>query len=257
MKLLLPCMQCFQELGYPRNEFSFFEFRDDGRHEVCCTRGHKSITVLQQQKFEILFDIGAHAIIDGYYRESISSFTSSLERFYEFCIKVICERRKVNEHLFAKSWKTVVSQSERQFGAFLFLWVNEFGELPIVLSNKEVEFRNKVIHQGKIPNKDDALKYGTAVLNIVRPLLQSLYKLCPDEISTIIFRHIRDCSIPSDTSISSGTSLMSISTIMSLTGDQKHNNRTLDDAIAELYKWRERILYTEKMQNSQAYSEAI
>ena len=32
--------------------------------------GMRQSTVLQQQKFEVLFEIGAHAILDGYYREA-------------------------------------------------------------------------------------------------------------------------------------------------------------------------------------------
>lgn len=247
MKLPLPCMQCFQELGHPTNEFSFVEFRDDGQYEVFCTHGHKSITILQQQKFEILFDIGANAIIDGYYREAVSSFTSSLERLYEFCIKVICEKRKVNETLYSSAWKTISNQSERQWGAFLLLWISEFGELPTVLSEKQVKFRNKVVHQGKIPNKQEAMIYGETILKITRPLIAFLYKSCPNEISTIVFRHIRDCSKLDNLFNSNITSTMSISTILSLTGDEKHNSRNLDDAIHDLLKWREVISRTEKM----------
>ncbi|WP_238149350.1 hypothetical protein [Arsenophonus endosymbiont of Aleurodicus floccissimus] len=74
-------------------EFRTVEFKNDGRYEITCQNGHSSITFLQQQKFEILFDIGACAIIDGYYREAVSSFTSALERFYEFFIKVVCIQR--------------------------------------------------------------------------------------------------------------------------------------------------------------------
>ena len=91
MRLLIPCMQCFQELGaqmgHPNDECARVEICDDGKYEVTCTRGHKETVILQQQKFEILFEIGAHAIIDGYYREAVSSFAASLERFYEFSIK--------------------------------------------------------------------------------------------------------------------------------------------------------------------------
>jgi hypothetical protein len=32
----------------------------------------------------VLFDIGANAVVDGYYREAITSFSASLERFYEY-----------------------------------------------------------------------------------------------------------------------------------------------------------------------------
>ena len=44
MKLLMPCMACFQELGKPTNEFVTLEFHDDGHYEVCCSRGHTSVT---------------------------------------------------------------------------------------------------------------------------------------------------------------------------------------------------------------------
>lgn len=57
-----------------------------------CSHGHKTTTIVQNPKYEILFDIGANAIVDGYYREAVSSFTSSLERFYEYSIKILCKQ---------------------------------------------------------------------------------------------------------------------------------------------------------------------
>ena len=170
MKLLMPCMACFQELGKPTNEFVTLEFHDDGHYEVCCSRGHTSVTILQQQKFEILFDIGANAIIDGYYREAISSFTSSLERFDEFCIKVFCENNSMYDDTFNKVWKQVSNQSEQQLGAFLFLWTNKFDEVPELLTNKDTKFRNEVIHKGKIPTKEEALIFGNTILKIIELL---------------------------------------------------------------------------------------
>src|SRR5450759_1525283 len=114
-------MKCLQEFGRPSSEFSQIEFRDDGRYELKCSFGHETTTVLQQQKFEILFEIGAHAILDGYYREAVSSFTSSLERFYEFAIRVFLEKSSKSDDLFQSCWSKVSSQSERQLGAFVFL----------------------------------------------------------------------------------------------------------------------------------------
>lgn len=194
MKLLMPCMACFQELGKPTNEFVTLEFHDDGHYEVCCSRGHTSVTILQQQKFEILFDIGANAIIDGYYREAISSFTSSLERFYEFCIKVFCENNSMNDDTYNKVWKQVSNQSEQQLGAFLFLWTNKFDEVPELLTNKDTKFRNEVIHKGKIPTKEEALIFGNTILKIIRPKIKQLQSLFEEEISSVIFKHLRDCS---------------------------------------------------------------
>ncbi|MGL5998259.1 MAG: hypothetical protein ACRC1I_17390 [Pseudomonas proteolytica] len=86
MQLTLSCVQCLQENGRPGGA-SHIEVRDDGCYMATCLSGHRTVTVLQQHKFGVLFEIGAHAILDGYYREAVSSFTSSLERFYEYTIR--------------------------------------------------------------------------------------------------------------------------------------------------------------------------
>ena len=237
MKLLMQCMTCLRKLDNPKMEFTEVEFRDDGRYVICCPHGHESVTVLQEQKFEILFDIGANAIIDGYYREAISSFTSSLERFYEFCINIFCEHRSLDDDVYKKTWKQVSNQSERQLGAFLFLWANELGEIPILLSNDDIKLRNEVIHKGKIPTKEEALEYGKKVLQIIRPKIKQLRTQFPDEISAVTFKHIQACSSVKDCQISGGT--MSVRTIISLTsGEESHNSQTLEDALASIVKLR-------------------
>jgi len=248
MKLLMSCMACFQKLGKPTNEFVTLEFRDDGRYEVCCSRGHTSVTILQQQKFEILFDIGANAIIDGYYREAISSFTSSLERFYEFCIKVFCENNSINDDTYNKVWNQVSKQSERQLGAFLFLWTNKFDEVPELLTNKDTKFRNEVIHKGKIPTKEEALIFGNTILKIIRPKIKQLQFLFEKEISSVIFKHLRDCSKIESDQISGGT--MCTNTIISLSsGEESHNTQTLESALDSILKWRVLIENTESIRN--------
>ncbi len=239
----MPCMACLQEFGQPTNEFATLEFRDDGRYEVCCSRGHNSVTALQQQKFEILFDIGANAIIDGYYREAISSFSSSLERFYEFCIKVFCEKRKISEDVFKKSWKQMSNQSERQLGAFLISWANEFGEPPTLLSTADSGFRNAVIHKGKIPTKDEALKYGNTIMRLISSKIEKIKSLYSPEIQMIIFRHVRDSSVLVNDQVSGGT--MGISTIVSLSNGNVKSNRSLEDALTGLIKWREIVTVRE------------
>src|SRR5690606_34252006 len=118
------------------------------------------------------FDIGAYAIVDGYYREAVSSFTSSLERVYEFFIKVICSSRGIDWNIIQKTWSLVSSQSERQLGAFIFIYLQEMGEKPALLHPDHIKFRNQVIHKGQIPTKQEALEYGQAILDLIRPLLK-------------------------------------------------------------------------------------
>src|SRR5262249_24955256 len=42
-------------------------------------------------------------------------------------------------------------------------------------ANADIELRNRVIHQGYFPTKDECLKYGSAVLDSIRQTIQVLY----------------------------------------------------------------------------------
>ena len=153
MRVLIPCMPCLVELGRPSGEFSQVEFRDDGKYELTCSSGHRETTVLQQQKFEVLFDIGAHAILDCYYREAVSSFAASLKRFYEFAVRVFLASSFGSDELLNSVWKPVSSQSERQLGGFVLLWAATFQALPTLLNTVCMSFRNDVIQKGMIPTR--------------------------------------------------------------------------------------------------------
>lgn len=223
-------MQCAQEQKQQIEGFSFVEIRDDGRYEFTCTNGHQTTTILQQQKFEILFDIGAYAILDGYYREAVSSFTSSLERFYEFYIKVITINKKIEEDTFISSWKLVSKQSERQLGAFIFLYTLEHGKTPFLLSPSNVEFRNDVIHKGKIPTKAEALDYGNDVLKVIRPILNDLKENYKDSVNKVVFQHLSACRCDNDKD--KPVSTMTVRTILSLSVyEPGHNELSLEDTM--------------------------
>ena len=238
MKLLIPCTKCSQELGWAAGPISRVEFRDDGRYEITCEHGHKTITVLQQHKFEILFDIGAYAILDGYYREAVSSFASSLERFYEFSIQVLLEKSIVPEDVYRRCWKEVSKHSERQLGAFIFLWASFFREPPELLPNPEVKFRNGVVHKGTIPTRDKAVEFGNAVLNVLRPKIAMLQEKLPGEVQKAVFYHLRRSQSEGDEG--KNISAMSTRTIISLSyGKAERNRKTLEESLVELSRWRE------------------
>lgn len=235
MRVLIPCMQCLQELGRPSGEFSQVEFRDDGRYELTCSSGHRATTVLQQQKFEVLFDIGAHAILDGYYREAVSSFAASLERFYEFAVRVFLASASGSDELFKSAWKSVSSQSERQLGGFVLLWAASFKALPALLNTTRVSFRNDVIHKGKIPTKEEAVVFGNAVLGVVRPNMQMLLENLPGSVQQVVFFHLHDAQ-PADDSPQSN---MCLSTIVSLSaGEKSHHEADLNKHLSDLSEWR-------------------
>jgi len=225
-------MQCLVENGRPSNSRALVEFRDDGRYEFTCDNGHRTTTILQQQRFEILFDIGGHAILDGYYREAVSSFTSSLEQFYEFFVKVVLLNKKADTTSLEAAWKHIAKQSERQLGAFVITYLAEFGQPPNVLSNNKVQFRNDVIHRGKIPNRRQAMEYGQAVLDVLRPQLIQLRDKCPEGVQAATFHHLRSCQTEEDQSRQVST--LSMATILGWSIGEGHDDPSLEKALSAL-----------------------
>ena len=237
MRLMITCMRCQQEFGKPSNEFDRFEFRDDGRYERTCSLGHTTTTILQQQKFEVLFEIGAYAILDGYYRDAVLSFSTSLERFYEFAIRVFLESNSKSDKLFQDCWKKVASQSERQLGAFIFLWAHHFNKQPELPSKSQVGIRNGVVHKGKIPTREEAVKYGDAALADLRPMLAALRCRFPEEVIKVTLYHLIDCRTGLD--IGRTVSTMGITTIVnraSFEADQQ--TKSLSEHLVRLAEWR-------------------
>jgi hypothetical protein len=229
-------MKCLQESGNPSGEFARVEFRDDGKYELTCSHGHETTTILQQQKFEVLFDIGANAILDGYHREAVSSFAASLERFYEFSIRAFLSQSSGSDALFKACWKSVSSQSERQLGAFVFLWASHFNGPPTLLANSQVSFRNDVVHKGKIPTKEEALAFGNAVLGVLRPNMLALREKLPDAVQQVVFYHLRDAQTPG---ASAPCATMCASTIVSLSaGEPSHHQGDLEHHLGKLREWR-------------------
>ena len=233
MRLPLTCPQCMRDNIADAGILAMVEFRDDSRYDVVCPKGHKGVVALQQQKFEILFEIGAYAIFDGYYREAVSSFASSLERLYEFFVRAAALEAGLSEQSIADAWKLVAAQSERQLGAFAFLHLFSIGVAPTLLPNKQVAFRNEVVHKGRIPTKAEAIDFGQAVLDVARPTLASARAKSPKGVEKAVFFHLRS-GYP-DPSEKLAAATLGISTILSLSKPMD-DTTPLADAIAKLRK---------------------
>lgn len=174
LRIEIGCSICSYDESKENSSFVRYSrlcsIRDDGIYEFECPAGHRSKTVLRTPKHEVLFAIACNALLDGYLRESIASFAASLERFYEFAIRVICRSKSIAQQDVEKCWKTVSKQSERQLGAFTMLWFVEIGSPPVLLSSKIVELRNQVIHQGKVPSYQECVQFGQAVIDVILPI---------------------------------------------------------------------------------------
>jgi hypothetical protein len=167
-------MQC---LGQPDHFLYPAELQDSGLYQLICRNGHNTFICVQEQKFEVLFELALNAIIDGYYREAIVSFSSCLERFYEFYLRVMCVKSELDKSIVNSAWKIISKQSERQFGAYTFVYLIKNKSHAPILSQENVTFRNDVIHKGKIPSRNEAIKYGEDILQIISPILSELKKM--------------------------------------------------------------------------------
>jgi hypothetical protein len=175
MDVMISCMECLVQDDLPNfSSHSMARLPDDGVIEATCPRGHRTFTIIQQVKFELLSDMAVKAIVDGYYRDAIASFTAALERLYEFFIEAACRKKGIERDTFVSAWKSLAKQSERQLGAFIAAFLIETGAPPKLLPRAQTEFRNEVIHKGKFPSREEAICFGQAVAHCAIPILEML-----------------------------------------------------------------------------------
>jgi len=164
-------MECHKELGNSPLASYPTDIVEDSLYEFTCLKGHQNRFRLQGIKYQFLFESALSALIEGYYLEAVLGFTSSLERFYEFYCKFVCSKAGLNNKEFMKTWKQVSNQSERQFGAFLFLYAIEqkisFDEIMFKIQDQKT-FRNKVIHKGYLPSETETVDYGENIFNMIK-----------------------------------------------------------------------------------------
>ncbi|MBP7471227.1 MAG: hypothetical protein KA782_09130 [Flavobacterium sp.] len=235
------CWHCFNETEKTKEDYERLkkelnsdvdfevELNDENLYEFVCSKGHRSLTQLQEQKFEILFDIASLALIDGYTKEAVSSYSSSLERFIEYCILVISLKNSVTIEYFSKTWKQMANQSERQLGAFLILCLQE--KIANRLEEPRSTFRNKVIHKGYIPSSKEAIDYGQYVLTFIQTTLKELYVTSNEYLQKAMQIHLTKNGekLPENVRLA-GASMPTIISLRSV-NDEDYGNITLLDAL--------------------------
>jgi hypothetical protein len=129
---------------------------------------------------------------DGYYREAISSFSSSLERFYEAFVNAVSIQSGIKDDDFSASWKKVSSQSERQLGAYVFVHLLFLNLPPQLLSDQDVAYRNAVIHKGNIPSRAKAIEFANSVYLVINKGIASLKEHCPDGVRGLLHKNFQN-----------------------------------------------------------------
>jgi len=161
------------------------EFADSAVHDLTCPHcGAEFCVFVRKHKFEVLFDLGTRALLDGYAREAVASFAAALERFFEFYVWAYAlERAAGAEQDFEEAlgalentWRHVASQSERQLGMFTLAYLLREGRAPDFLAPQALgaDFRNRVIHKGYLPRREEVDAYAARVFALIDRLLTEL-----------------------------------------------------------------------------------
>jgi len=201
MRLRTHCVTCMHETmiagGGPQEiAVTLLALRDDGKYDLVCPKGHEYALVIQGTKYEVLYEIALNAYRDGYYREAISSFAASLERFYEFLLGAIFHFTGQSP-AFAASWTIVGAMSERQLGAYALCSGLHFGVAPKVLRPKFVELRNRVVHKGYIPQPEESLEFGQEVCEVIVAALDQVYDKYGDTFRDFYYAQMPQYEAPS------------------------------------------------------------
>jgi hypothetical protein len=236
MKIFAMCMECQKELGIPSFEPIITDFYEEAYTVIVCSRGHKSALLLQSQKFEILLESAANALLEGYTLEAATSLSSAYERFFEFAINVFCKKSNSPKLSFEKTFEQVSKQSERQLGAFLFLHLIILGS-NYQLSKKIPTLRNKVIHQGYIPTPNEVLRFGELIYQEISSLTNLLNAHLSDEVQQVVTNTLQERSekIPKDMprATTTGTMFFSLASI--------NRKGTFQEALSSYAECREKL----------------
>lgn len=169
MKLFAICQKCSKESGHE------VVFECDYYNELIisteCGNGHSIKFTMPYLKFEVLFTSSVQSLLHGYTIESVTVAYAAYERFIEFCIDVLLNH--FGAEFEEKTRGQVAKQSERQLGGFLFLYLVACKK-SYVINRSITEKRNKYVHQGSIPSKEDALLFIEKIYDEIALILNSV-----------------------------------------------------------------------------------
>lgn len=232
------CMECQKQFGIPSFEPIIADYYEGATAYIECANGHSSALVLQSQKFEVLLESAANAILEGYTIEAASTFSAAYERFFEFAIKVFCKKHKIEDTPLKNTFNQVSKQSERQIGAFLFLYLISFNK-EYKLNEKITNFRNKVIHKGHIPTPKEVIDFGELIYQEIYSITQLLKNTFPDELQKTVFDDLVARNKAVSNGIPRATSTGAMFFCLSTMSEQKPN---LKEALTAYKEAREMII---------------
>jgi hypothetical protein len=177
MRSVAVCPKCIEEQAQkgmePRPAPLVGELDDCGYIKVRCELGHEGIVIYNARRYNVLAESAARAFVDGYTNEVVAVMAAALERSYEFYIRVSCAAKSMAPELIEHAWKGVAAQSERQYGAFQFLYSLDHAS-AFRLDDSVTKTGNNVVHKGRIASESEALRFAENVYAVIRGLERTI-----------------------------------------------------------------------------------
>ncbi|MHB1670046.1 hypothetical protein [Thiomonas sp.] len=243
MKLFAMCMVCQAELGHPSFEPFFAPYYEDMIAPIQCARGHKTVVMLQSQKFEVLLESGAAALAAGFTLEAAATFSAAFERFIEFAAKVMLLHMGMDSATYDEMFKELARQSERQIGSFMALHALVLGVAykPVP---KIAQFRNDTIHKGAIPTPDEVTNFCSLIYTEIVRTAKLLRARCEKSINAVIMDNLqaRRKKVPAGIHVAT-VAMSGLSSLMNLDAEEDfeqayvaflEGQRVMTNAVPEL-----------------------
>ena len=163
MRIPFPCDKC----GPESRSWAFAEVNDSGVFQGSCSNGHEvRYRLSYEAPHELLLDAGALAMLDEYYRESVSSFAAALEQSFEFYVEASMVAAGIDGAAI-KKLLSVNRFDQRRAGMVSASYLRDTG-LPFpYLESKRMEFRNRVIHNASWPTREETMEFADYVCRSV------------------------------------------------------------------------------------------
>jgi hypothetical protein len=174
-RIPITCWRCLSEekggnadVSRSHEDRILVDVTNDGAYSAICKRGHEMNVVLQNPRFELMFESACMALGEGYFHQAVASFAASLDGFQTFLVGVACRHVGVSTDL-TEFVKDEARRSERQPAAVALGYAALIGARYPFMSHKRREFRGQVVHEGYFPTFEETLDFAGAVYDqIVR-----------------------------------------------------------------------------------------
>jgi len=193
MRSVAVCPKCIEEQAKqgiePRPKPLLGQLDDRGYINVECEQGHTGVVIYDARRYDVLTESAARAFVDGYTNEVVAIMAAALERAYEFYIRVSCTAKSLLPETLDLVWKGVAAQSERQYGAFQFLYALDHGQ-AFRLEQSITQTRNNIVHKGRIASESEALEFAEGVYAVIRSLERAIEIKFPEHAAAEAAREV-------------------------------------------------------------------